>query len=930
MIASLVAWQAACAEVVWLETERFENCGGWINDSQFIDQMGSPYLLAVGLGKPVQDAVTTVALPHSGRWRLWARTRDWVPEHHPGRFQILLNGKPVERVFGASGKPGWHWEDGGWHPLSERVELRLRDLTGYYARCDVIVLSDDRNWTPPDDKAAIAALREHHGGVSRDIKNAGDYDVVVVGGGLAGCTAAVAASRLGARTALIQNRPILGGNASTEILVPPVGIWPSGKLDPRDPRETGLVEEYRTLGNQRVREGMLYSERLLRWVRAEPNLELHLNTHATGVEMDPSATNRITAVIGQHVQTGQRLRFRAQLFIDCTGDANVGAAAGALHRYGKESKAMHNEPWAPDQPSPHTMGCGLKYFHQDTGRPQPFATPPWAMKFTSCDDFAPGRHPRFYSDIEIGDQWKLELGGTQDTITEAEEIRDDLLRLIYGLWDHTKNHCPRDKTRATSHTLVWVSHVLAKRESRRLLGDAILTQNDIAGQTLFPDRVAYGGWILDDHHSGGFFHKGSFGQHYDRMAEACQGLPFSIPFRSLYSTNIVNLLMAGRNISATHLALSDTRVMLTCAVIGQAAGTGAALCIRHNCTPRDLGRNHIEQLQQQLLKDGAYIINLPNRDPRDLARKANVTASSEDTANPATNVIDGFHRFENGQSHAWLPRASEPGPHWIELSWPAPVAFNVVHVVFQTAALAPKRFRVEARSDGAWKSLAEVDDNRHRRQVLGLDRVSTTKLRLVLDEPRGVCEIRVYDEPQDAVATAQRVQANLRQPDCGPWLPWDQGKPPDQWSVSKPSTLHKKYGGIILDDTDAIVNGDWNTSTHSKPFVGDHYLTDGNSGKGAKSVVFRPKIAKSGTYEIRLAYTALGNRATNVLVTIRTACGERKVLVNQRCVPEIDGLFHSLGRFELEAGNLTTITISNDGTEGYVIVDAIQILPTQP
>lgn len=781
LIPLLAASQTAFAEIIWLETERFEDHGGWVNDSQFIDQMGSPYLLAIGIGVPVKDAATTVALPRAGQWRLWARTRDWAPEHHPGRFRILLNGKPAAHDFGVNGKPGWHWEDGGPHKLSGSVEIRLHDLTGYYGRCDVIVLTDDEDWVPPDEKAAIAELRERHGGVSREIKTAGDYDVVVVGGGLAGCTAAIAASRLGTRTALIQNRPVLGGNASTEILVPPVGIWIwTSKPDPLNPRETGLLEEYRTLGNQRVSEGMLYSERLLRWVRSEPNLDLYLNTHATSVEWEPAATDRIAAVIAQQTATGQRLRFRGKVFLDCTGDAVIGAAAGAGYRHGKESKAMHNEPWAPEEPSTDTMGCGLKYYHQDTGKAQPFVAPLWAMKFPTCEEFTPGRHPRFiHNDIEpIGDQWKNELGGLQDTVTEAEEIRDKLLALIHGLWDHSKNHCARDKTRAATHALTWVSHVIAKRENRRLLGDVVLTQNDIAGQTLFPDRVAYGGWILDDHHSEGFFHKGSFGQNYDRMAEACPGLPFSIPFRSLYSTNIVNLLMAGRNISATHLAMSNTRVMLTGALMGHAAGVGAAFCVNHGATPRRVADEYIEELQQQLLKDGAYIINLPNRDPCDLARKARAAASSESGDNVAGNIINGRARAEDGQTNAWVPRASDAGPHWVELAWETPVAFNVVHVVFQTASLAPRRFQVEAWRDGAWKPLAEVDDNRHRRHALGLDRVTTTKLRVVVGEPRGICEVRVYDEPNRIVADARRAHANLRQPDRGPWLPWDQGKPP--------------------------------------------------------------------------------------------------------------------------------------------------------
>lgn len=782
LVATAAVPPVLAAHAIWLEAERFDDLGAWTSDAQFIDQMGSPYLMAIGLGTPVRDAVTRVTLPQAGRYRLWARTKDWVPEHHPGRFQVVLNGRPLQRVFGQSGRPGWHWEDGGVHDLSGRVELRLHDLTGYYGRCDVVVLTDELDWTPPDDTQAIASLRQQHGGVSREICDMGRYDVVVVGGGLAGCTAAVAAARLGASVALLQNRPVLGGNASVEILVPPVGVWPHARtLSPLDPRETGLVEEYRTAGNQKVSEGVLYSGRLLRFVRLEPNVKLCLNTHATGVEMDPDCKTRIAAVLAVDVTTGQRMRFGSRVVIDCSGDSAVAVAAGAEYRHGKEPKSMYQEPWAPEQPSKHTMGNGLKYYHRDTGMPQPFEAPPWAYKFPTCDRFSPGRHPRFITSMEIDDQWKIELGGLQDTYADAEEIRDDLLRLIFGLWDHTKNFCPRDRQQAATHKLVWVGHVAGKRENRRLIGDYVLTQNDIGAQTLFADRVAYGGWSVDDHYSEGFFGKGSTGRYTEDKEHAYIGRPFSIPFRSLYSRNIDNLMMAGRNISASHLAMSDTRVMLTCAVMGQAAGTGAALAVEHGTTPRGVYQHHIEQLQQQLLKDGAYLIDLPNRDPRDLARQATVTASSQRTeasgeVMQAANVINGYARASGGKTNAWGPDPQDPQP-WLELAWNQPRAFNVVHVTFLSAACAPARFALQAWQGEGWKTLFEVRDNRHRRHVLGLERTTSARLRVVLLERKrqepGICEVRVYEEPGRLVEIARRAAANRELPDTGPGLPWD-------------------------------------------------------------------------------------------------------------------------------------------------------------
>ena len=918
-LATLLASVVEAGNTVWVEAEQFAERGGWVNDAQFIDQMGSPYLLAVGMGSPVDDACTTILVPKSGTYRVWARTKDWVPEHHPGRFQVLLDDVALDRTFGESGKAGWQWESGGTCKLAEgKVKLSLHDLTGYYGRCDAIVLTDDLNWLPPAEVAAIATLRERHGGVSREVQKMPAADVVVVGGGLAGCTAAVAAARNGARTVLIQNRPLLGGNASTEILVPPVGVWPGiwRRQFPLDPRETGLVEEYRTLGNQRIAEGKLYSERLLRFVQLEPNLALHLNTHATGVEMHAGEEKRIAAVLAVDVNTGRRLRFPGSIFIDCTGDAVVGVAAGADYRHGKEPKSMYNEPWAPEVANEETMGNGLKYFAQDTGSPQPFQGPAWAYKFPSCKDFSPGRHPKLPRSSEIGWQWVIELGGMRDTYDDAEEIRDDLWRLIFGLWDHTKNHCTADKERAAGYKLVWVGYVTGKRENRRLLGDYVLTQNDIGAQTLFSDRVAFGGWIVDDHYSGGFFYKGSLGTHYDDREHAYQGVPFSIPFRCLYSRNVGNLLMAGRNISASHLALADTRVMLTCAIIGHAVGTASALCSEEGTLPRVLGREHIGRLQQQLLKEGAYLIGLKANDPRDLAPKAKLSASStrvfDSETMAAGNVTNGFARATDGKTNAWSPDPATGGPHWIELTWPEAVTFNMVHVCFQNIHLVPRAFAIQAWLAGRWQTLADVKENRHRRHVLGLDPTSTSRLRVTLGQPAGICEIRVYNEPERQVEIARRAHHNMRRPDRGPWLPW-----------KEISTGHK-YGGIVIDASAAEQIGEWVSSNWAGPFIEDGYLHDDKSGKGSKSITFRPNLERPGTYEVRLSYVAATNRASNTPVTIRHAGGTKTVRINQRQKPPIEGLFFSLGKFALDGKS--SISVSNAETEGYVVVDALQLI----
>jgi hypothetical protein len=520
----------------------------------------------------------------------------------------------------------------------------------------------------------------------------------------------------------------------------------------------------------------------------------------------------------------------------------------------------------------------------------------------------------------------IELGGTRDTYADAEQIRDDLLRLIYGLWDHTKNHCPKDREKAAHYKLEWVGYVAGKRENRRLIGDHVLTQNDIAEQTLFPDRVAFGGWIIDDHYSEGFFHDGSFGQHMDDMKNACKGLPYSIPFRSLYSRNVENLMMAGRNISATHLALANTRVMLTCAVIGHAAGTGAAMCVERGAMPRGIYEHHIKRLQQRLLKEGAHIIALRADDPADLARQATLTASSRrigpsGEVMAAANVTDGYARAVgeglDAVTHAWAADPDAAGPHWVALAWESPVWWNVVHVTFQTVERAPRQFAVEAWDDGTWQPLVEVTENRHRRHVLGLDRQSASRLRVVLEEPAAICEIRVYDEPERVVQIARRAHHNMRLPDVGPWLPFSMGEPP----IDLP--------GIVLDSSQAEQIGYWSHSTWSDRFIGDGYLHDGNEQKGTKLLRFTPNLPRAGKYEVRIAYAAFGNRATNTPVTVHAADGRHEVSVDQRVEPPIDGLLRSLGTFPFEAGRGARVEISNAETDGYVVVDAVQFLPVE-
>jgi len=461
-----------------------------------------------------------------------------------------------------------------------------------------------------------------------------NFDVVVVGGGLAGVCAAIAAARHGCKTAIVQDRPVFGGNSSSEIRVSPAGANDGGAWA----RETGIIEEL--LIEERARNHDLFCMNsvwdlvLYEWVKKEPNLTPYLNTRVIGVEMANSS--KISAVIG--VQNGSERVYKlyASYFIDCTGDGTVGAAAGAEYRMGRESRDEFGESLAPEQADNVTQGSSLLFIARDVGKPIPFTPPSWIEEYPTEESLYKRGHGSTVSPYGIRKYigyWWVEIGFPFNTIDQNEEIRDELLRHLLGVWDHIKNHGDH---KAENMAIEWIGMVPGKRESRRLMGDYILKERDVRENVPFYDRVAYGGWLIDIHTPGGILAK-------DKPPYPLSGnpdvfdiykiQPYSIPLRCLYSRNIENLFMAGRDISVTHVALGTTRVMLTCAVLGQAAGTAAALCVKKNITPRTLANNLnlVKELQQTLLKDDCFILDCPNEDPADLAREASVTASSSTT-----------------------------------------------------------------------------------------------------------------------------------------------------------------------------------------------------------------------------------------------------------------------------------------------------------
>lgn len=444
-----------------------------------------------------------------------------------------------------------------------------------------------------------------------------EADIIVVGGGLAGVSAAVAAARLGRRTVLINNRPVLGGNSSSEVRVWVCGATAHGNQ--RWARESGIIGEMYLENQFRNPEGnpVYWDDVVLDIVRREPNLTLFLNTEVMAAEADgPDDARRVGSVTGWTMGSEIRTEFRAPLFLDCTGDGLVGALVGAHHRLGKESRDEFGEEWAPAEPVREFLGSTLLFYTKDVGHPVKYVAP------DSAKDIATTPIPSSRI-IRSGDSgahyWWIEWGGTLDIVDDNERIRDELRSVILGIWDHIKNSGEFD---ADNLTLEWIGNLPGKREYRRFIGDHTLRQQDILEQTTFDDGVAFGGWSIDLHPAEGMYATGA-----GAVQRFSDGV-FEIPFRSLYSVNVENLLMAGRNVSATHVAFGAARVMATCAAMGEAAGTAAALCHGHGVSPRALYENHREELRQTLLRADASLIGVANTDADDLARQASVTASS--------------------------------------------------------------------------------------------------------------------------------------------------------------------------------------------------------------------------------------------------------------------------------------------------------------
>jgi len=557
-----------------IEAESFDIKGGWVVDPQFVEQMGSPYLLAHGLGKPVADAETKISVPAAGRYHMWARTMNWAPGEWeaPGRFKIGINGNTLKTVLGT--EEGWGWQYAGTIIIKDTtISLKIQDLSGFDGRCDAIFLSTIKN-PPPENDADLKAWRKSISGESDIPADTISFDLVIVGGGIAGCAASIAAAEQGMKVALIHDRPVLGGNASSEIRVHTEGItwkseriismlntvwWPNGSPDA-------------VLDDQKRHVNMAKYE----------NITLFLNWRAYAAT---SADSIISHVDARHTSTGKTIRFTAPLFIDCTGDGWIGFWAGAEYLYGREDSETFNEyieeykeQWSPPVADNRVMGASVLWRTRNAGKPSVFQEVPWAMDVAGDYSATSGTWKWEYSDNSL------------NQIGDAEKIRDHLLKAIYGSFSNAKR-----KTGNDSLELEWVSYLIGKRESRRLVGDYIYTFNDEREMREFPDAVAMEKRNIDVHYQQNLKESSK----PDFLSEALyyNADHYYIPYRALYSKNIRNLFMAGRCFSSSHVGLGGPRVMNTTGQMGVAAGYAASLCRKYNTTPRGVYKNHISELK---------------------------------------------------------------------------------------------------------------------------------------------------------------------------------------------------------------------------------------------------------------------------------------------------------------------------------------------
>ncbi len=569
--------EKAYARGILIEASSFDTFGGRKLDTHHYQQMGVAYLQPHGMVEPVANAKTEVEV-ESGQWHVWVRNRDWCPGEwkSPGRFQLLIENEPLKKTFG-SGSDQWHWEYGGSLKFNtnKKIAIELQDITGFDGRCDAIFLTQDQEPNLPNKNLIdLANWKDLQSGrVNLEIQES-EFDLVIVGGGMAGCGAALAARSRGLKVALIQDRPFFGGNASEEVRVHTLGIHGYA---------TDIIKQIDTAhypnGNSQAIEDQSKREANL----AAAGVDLFAGHIACGLQKQGDS---LVSVEAKNVLTGLIHRFKASTFIDSTGDGWLGYWAGAEFRSGREASSefgeqwdKHGDLWSPLESDNRVMGTSVLWGASMTDERHVFPDVPWAM-------------PVALNHEAIQGDWQWEYSAPHlDQISDAEQIRDHLLRAIYGSFSNAKQ-----MPKYASWRLDWVAYIGGKRESRRIMGDYIYTMHDATERREFPDAVVVERREIDSH-----YQRAEKGDQLDFLSQALfhkTGGDYYIPFRSLYSKDIVNLMMAGRCFSCSHIGLAGPRVMNTCAQMGVATGFAAVLCKKHRTNPRIVGNSHIQELRE--------------------------------------------------------------------------------------------------------------------------------------------------------------------------------------------------------------------------------------------------------------------------------------------------------------------------------------------
>ena len=568
-------------------------------------------------------------------------------------------------------------------------------------------------------------------------------DFCVVGGGIPGLIAAIAAARHGLTVVLMQDRPVLGGNSSSEIRVHICGADIHNRN--KHMRETGILEELRleNLYRNPNRSFSIWDTILYEKVLQEPNITLLLNCSCMDAEIDGAAIHSVT---GWQLTTQTYHTVSAKIFADCSGDGVLAPLTGAHWRMGREARHEYDESIAPEQSDDRTMGMTCLFQTRKYEKPQPYEPPDWANTYHDCDEL-PYRQ-KGHRWWQMG-YWWIELGGEEHSIHDTEKVRDELLKIAYGVWDHIKNYCP-NRNEAANWSLEWVQFLPGKRESRRYIGEHILSQKEVAAGGQFPDIVGYGGWSMDDHHPAGF-RAVRIGAPATIFHQAPS--PYGIPYRSLYSRNIVNLMFAGRVASCTHVAMSSTRVMGTGATMGQAIGTAASIAIHKEILPAGV-MDHIEELQQTLLNDDAYLPGIVQT-LSELTTQSRLQASQGDPE----PIRDGFNRQVGDDTHCW---ESYPGDILIYL-FPEETFVHSGTLILDSGLdqniqmsyhqkdqqltflpdVMPKAFRLQGLVNGQWQAITTVERN-HRRFVKFDIEKEISGIRYILDETWGAKKSRLY------------------------------------------------------------------------------------------------------------------------------------------------------------------------------------------